>query len=87
MPFVNIQLFLNINRDVSGLVKGATRSGLMSYVGKVAAPSDWDDIIRNVIFRGREGKSFYNIHKCCLFGCPWFKQIRKFTRAKHWEDR
>ena len=25
----------------------------MSYVGKVVAPGDWDNIIRNVIFRGR----------------------------------
>ena len=63
---IYIQLFLNSNRDVSVLVKWATRSGLMSYVGKVAAPGDWDDIIRNVIFRGREGKSFYNIYKSCL---------------------
>ena len=47
-----------------------TRSGLMYDVGKVAAPGDWDGIIRNFIFRGREGKSFYNIHKSCLLGCP-----------------
>ena len=31
-------------------MKCATRSGRMSYVGKVAAPGDWYDIIRNVIF-------------------------------------
>ena len=35
---IYIQLFLNINRDVSALVKFATRSGLVSYVGKVVAP-------------------------------------------------
>ena len=67
---IYIQLFLNINRDVSELVKFATRSGLVSYVGKVVAPGDWDSIIRNVIFRDREGKSFYNIHKSGHFGCP-----------------
>ena len=21
------------------------------------------------------------------FGCPWIKQFRKFTCAKHWDDR
>ena len=42
----------------------------MSYVGKVVAPGDWDNIIRNDIFRGIEGKSFYDIHKSCHFGCP-----------------
>ena len=69
---IYIQLFLNSNSDVSALVKGATRSGLVSYVGKVVAPGDWDNIIQSVIFRGREGKSFYNniIHKSCHFGCP-----------------
>ena len=41
-------------------MKFATRSGIVSYVGKVVAPGDWDNIIRNVIFRGREGKSFYD---------------------------
>ena len=44
-----IQPFLKINRDVSELVKFATRVGLVSYVGKVVAPGDWDNIIRNVI--------------------------------------
>ena len=38
--------------------------------GKVLAPGDWDNIIRNVIFRGREVKSFYDIHKSCHFGSP-----------------
>ena len=47
---IYIQLFLSINHDVSALVKCATRSGLVSYAGKVAAPGDWDNIIRNVIF-------------------------------------
>ena len=47
---IYIQLFLNINRGVSALVKCDIRSGLVSYVGKVAAPGDWDDIIRNVNF-------------------------------------
>ena len=42
-------------------MKFATRSEIVSYVGKVVAPGDWDNIIRNVIFRGREGKSFYDI--------------------------
>ena len=51
-------------------MKFATRSWLVSYVGKVVAPSDLDNIILNVIFRGREGKSFYDIHKSCHFGCP-----------------
>ena len=46
----------NINCDVSALVKCATLSGIVSCVGKVVAPGDWDNIIRNVIFRGREGK-------------------------------
>ena len=64
-----IQLSLNNNRDVSALVKFATRRGLVSYVGKVEAPGDWDNIIRNVIFRGIEGKSFYDIHKSFHFGC------------------
>ena len=67
---IYIQLFLNINGDVSAPVKVTTRSGLVSYVGKIVAPGDWDNIIRNVIFRGRDGKSFYNIHKSCNFGCP-----------------
>ena len=40
-----MQLFENTNRDVSALVKFATRSGLVSYVGKVVAPGDWDNII------------------------------------------
>ena len=53
---IYIQLFLNINRDVLALVKIATRSVLVSYAGKVVAPSDWDNIIRNVMFRGREEK-------------------------------
>ena len=66
--FIYIQLFLNINRDVSVLVKCATHSGLVSYIGNVAAPGDWDNIIRNVIYRGREGKSFYSIHKFFHFG-------------------
>ena len=61
---------ININCDVSALVKFATRSGIVSYVVKVVAPGHWDNIIRNVIFRGREGKSFYDIHKSCHFGCP-----------------
>ena len=42
-------------------MKFATLSGIVSYVGKVVAPGDWDNIIRNVIFRGREGKSVYAI--------------------------
>ena len=67
---IYIHLFLNINRDVSGLIKCATHSGLVSYVRKVTAPGDLDDIIRNVIFRGRDVESFYNIHKSCLFECP-----------------
>ena len=67
---VYLQPFLNINCDVSARVKFATRSGIVSYVGKVVSPGDWDNIIRNVIFRGREGKSFYDIHKSCHFGCP-----------------
>ena len=29
-------------------MKFATRSGIVSYVGKVVAPGDWDNIIRNV---------------------------------------
>ena len=66
---IYIQLFININRDVSALVKFATRSVFVSCVGEVVAPGDSDNIIRNVIFRGREGKSFYNIHKSCHFGC------------------
>ena len=65
---IYIQLFLNINRDVSALVKFATRSWLVSYVGKVVAPGDWHNIIQNIIYRGREGKSFYDIHKSCHFG-------------------
>ena len=64
-----IQLSLNIKRDVSALVKFATRRGLVSYVGKVVASGDWDNIIRNVIFRGMKGKSFYDIHKSFHFGC------------------
>ena len=68
---IDIQLFLNINCDVSAFVKCATRSGLVSYVDKVAAPGDWDNVIRNVIFRGRKGKSFY---KSCHFGCPYIVQ-------------
>ena len=44
-----MQLFQNINRYVSVLVKFATRSGLVSYVGKVVTPGDWDNVIRNVI--------------------------------------
>ena len=28
-----------------------SESGLVSYVGKVAVPGDWDNIIRNVIFK------------------------------------
>ena len=67
---IYIQLSLNINRDVSVLVKFATRSEFVSYVGKVVAPGEWDNIIRNVIFRGIEENSFYNIHKSCHFGCP-----------------
>ena len=70
---IYIQLFLNINRDVSEVVKFATRCGLVSYVGNVVATSDWDNIIRNAIFLGREGKSFYKIHKSCRrrhFRCP-----------------
>ena len=43
-------------------MKFATRSWIVSYVGKVVTPGDWDNIIRNVIFRGREGKSFYDIY-------------------------
>ena len=39
-------------------MKLATLSGIVSYVGKVVAPGDWDNIIRNVIFRGREGNYF-----------------------------
>ena len=62
---IYIPSFINTNRDVSGLVKRATRSGLVSYVGKVVGPGDWDNITRNAIFRGREEKSFYNIHKSC----------------------
>ena len=65
-----MELFLKINRDVSALVKFAPHSGLVSYVGKVEARGDWHNIIRNAIFRGREGKSFYNIHKFRRFGCP-----------------
>ncbi len=55
---IYIQLFLNINRDVSALVKFDTRSGNVSYVGKVVTPDDWDNIIRNIIFRGIDWKSF-----------------------------
>ena len=47
---IYMELFLNINRDVSELVKFATHSGLVSYVGKVESRGDWDNIIRNVIF-------------------------------------
>ena len=54
----------------SELVKFPTRSWIVSYVGKVVTPGDWDNIIRNVIFRGREGESFYDIHKSCHVGCP-----------------
>ena len=50
-------------------MKFATRRWLVSYVGKVVAPGDWGNIILNVIFRGREGKSFYDIHKSCHLGC------------------
>ena len=32
------------------MVTFATRSGHVSYVEKVVAPYDWDDIIRTVIF-------------------------------------
>ena len=67
---IYIQPFLNINCDVSALVKSLLVVGLCPYVGKVVAPGDWDNIIRNVIFRGREGKSFYDINKSCHFGCP-----------------
>ena len=49
---IYIQTFLNINRDLRALVKFATRSWLVSYVGKVVAPGDWGNIILNVIFRG-----------------------------------
>ena len=47
---IYIQLFLNISRDVSALVKFATRSKPVSYVGKVVAPGDWDNIIRMLFF-------------------------------------
>ena len=67
---IYIQLFQNLNRDESGLVKFAARGGIVAYVGKVVAPGDWHNIIRNVIFRRREMKSFYDIHKSCHFGCP-----------------
>ena len=67
---ISIQLFQSINRDVSALAKFATRSGLVSYVRKVVALGDWDNIIQNVIFRGREVKSFYDIHKSWHFGSP-----------------
>ena len=47
---IYIQLFLNINRNVSALVKFATRSGLVAYISKVVAPGNGDNVIRNVIF-------------------------------------
>ena len=42
-PF--IYSYLKTNRDVSELVKFATRSGIVSHVGKVVAPVDCDNII------------------------------------------
>ena len=42
-------------------MKFATRTGIVSYVGKVVAPGDWDNIIRNVIFRGRERGNHFTI--------------------------
>ena len=67
---IYIHIFLNINRDVSALMKFDNRSGLVSYVGKIVTPGDLDNTIRNVNFRDIEGKSFCNIHKSCHFGCP-----------------
>ena len=67
MPRLPLQLFKNINRDVSALVKFATRSGFEFYVGKIG---DCDNVIRNVIIRVREVKSFNDIHKSCHSGCP-----------------
>ena len=67
---IYIQLFQNINRDVSPLVKFATHSRLVSYVGKLVAPVDWDNIMQNDIFRGRDVKSFYDFLKSCHYGCP-----------------
>ena len=56
-------------------MKFATRSGIVSYVGKVVAPGDWDNIIRNVIFRGREGKPFYE-----LFTNPAISDVRSANK-------
>ena len=53
---IYIHPFLNINRDVSALVNFATHSVSVSYLEKVVAPGDWDNIIRNVSIRGREGE-------------------------------
>ncbi len=53
---IYLQISLNINRDLSELMKFATRSGLVSYGGKVVAPGDWDSMNTNYIFLGIEGK-------------------------------
>ena len=55
-----MELFLKINRDVSALVKFTTRSGLVFYAGTVEAHSEWDNIIRNVVFRPKQVNSFWS---------------------------
>ena len=55
-------------------MKCATLSGIVSYVGKVVAPGDWDNIIRNVIFRGREGNNF------TLFTNPAISDVRSANK-------
>ena len=46
----------------------------MFYVGKVVAPGDWDNIRRNVIFRGREGISF------TIFSNPAISDVRSANK-------
>ena len=44
---IHVRIFLNINRGVSVLVKFATRSGHVHYVGKVVGAGDGVDIYTN----------------------------------------
>ena len=55
-------------------MKFATRSGIVYYVGKVVAPGDWDNIIRNVTFRGREENHF------TIFTNPAISDVRSANK-------
>ena len=55
-------------------MKFATRSWLVSYVGKVVAPGDWDNIILNAVLEAERGNHF------TIFTNPAISDVRSANK-------